>query len=437
MHRPDAGGMADMRAFRRRRLAIVGLLVLLVAGAVAAVVLASGSDSGGGSTAAAEAPFDGTVYIESNGTKPGTNSVLAYRYGAGSFRPLSVREYPTGGNGIHDLTDGGSLDAEDQIATNADQTLLFAVNAGSDTVAVFNIADDGTLTPVKGSPFPSGGKAPASVGVNGDTLFVVNKAHDESRHLEADNPTYASFHIAADGTLTPIGTPFDVPPKSSPTQAYVVPGTNLLVGSEESGRWRTFTIGGDGSLTQAQGSPHPLDHSVRASGPSLKAWPQGISRHPTQKLLYAGVANLRKLVVYGFDDSGRLSLVNQQIDKGSVLPCWTVMNAKGTRLYTGNAGSQNISVYDVGTDPRKPRQIQSVLLKTPGNPWNFRIDPTGRYLFMVNMRAISAVPPGTGNTLHSFSIDAGGKLKEMPGSPVQIPVPLKTNPWGMVVVPRR
>jgi hypothetical protein len=93
-------------------------------------------------------------------------------------------------------------------------------------------------------------------------------------------------------------------------------------------------------------------------------------------------------------------------------------------------------VFDL-SDPRAPRQIQSVRLHGAGNPWNFKIDPSGRYLFMVNMRAASVlVPAGRGNTLHSFRIGADGRLTELASSPVPIPVPLDTNPWGLVVVPR-
>jgi DNA-binding beta-propeller fold protein YncE len=113
-----------------------------------------------------------------------------------------------------------------------------------------------------------------------------------------------------------------------------------------------------------------------------------------------------------------------------------VLDHDGTRLYTGNAGSLNISVYDIAADPRKPRQIQRVTLKGDGNPWNFELDPSGRYLYMLNMRALKQVPPGTGNTLHSFAIGPDGKLAELPDSPVNVPVPLGTNPWGIAVVPR-
>ena len=426
-----------MRSFRRRRAIIVALMVLIVAGTIAVVILASSSGNGGAAGGPAQA-FDGTVYVESNAAAQSANGILAFRYRNGSFRPLDVREYPTGGSGSADLTNSGALDVEGQIALNPDRTLLFAVNAGSDTIAVFHVADDGTLTPVKGSPFPSQGRAPASVAVHGATLLVANKAHDGVRNdLLKTSPNYATFKIGDDGSLTPLGRPISSPPASSPTQVYPAPGTDLAFTTEEAGPWRAFKIG-PGGLSPSPGSPHKLEPRVFAPQPVRGGvWAQGISKHPKESLLYAGVANIRRLVTYSFDGDGRLTLVDAQPDVGAVLPCWTAINSDGTRLYTGNAGSQNISVYDVGTDPRHPRQIQRVKLHGKGNPWNFQIDPTGRYLFMDNMRAVSQIPPGTGNTLHSFAIDADGKLSELPSSPVPIPVPLGTNPWGLAIVPRR
>ena len=69
----------------------------------------------------------------------------------------------------------GPNDADQDLITNPDHTLLFAVNPGSNTIAVFNINGDGSLTPVKGSPFPSGGVNPVSLGLTGNQLYVVNK----------------------------------------------------------------------------------------------------------------------------------------------------------------------------------------------------------------------------------------------------------------------
>jgi 6-phosphogluconolactonase (cycloisomerase 2 family) len=305
-------------------------------------------------------------------------------------------------------------------------------------VAVFHIEADGSLTPAPGSPFPSLGKAPASVGVRGDELFVANKAQDGERDLKKTPASYATFHIAPNGSLTPIGTPFKAPAHSSPTQTYVPPHTGqLMIATEESGPFRAFTVDAQGNLHQGPNSPLKLDRRVFLPGkPRGNVWPQGLIAHPKLPLIYAGVANIRRLVVYAYDAAGRLTYVSSQVNKGTILPCWTQINAAGTRLYTGNAGSQNISVFDISKDPRHPRQIQRVTLHGLGLPWNFQIDPTGRYLFIINMRAISAVPPGRGNTLHSFAIAADGKLKELPSSPVPIPVPPNTNPWGMAVVPR-
>jgi len=214
---------------------------------------------------------------------------------------------------------------------------------------------------------------------------------------------------------------------------------HLMISTEESGPFRAFTVGDDGSLHQGPNSPLALDRRVFGKNERRPAfvWPQGLIAHPTLPLIYAGVANIKRLVVYSYDAQARLKYVSSQLNKGTILPCWTQIDPGGTRLYTGNAGSQNISVFDIKTDPRHPRQIQRVKLHGRGLPWNFQLDPTGRYLFMLNMRAISAIPPGKGNTLHSFSIGADGKLKELSSSPVPIPVPLGTNPWGLVVVPRR
>jgi 6-phosphogluconolactonase (cycloisomerase 2 family) len=426
----------ERRGSATRRQAAVALLLVLLAGAVVAV-LATRKDTSAKS--ATPADFDGTLYIESNDRRPSANGILAFRYRNGSLRPLDVREYPTGGSGSHDLQNHGVLDAEQQITTNADRTLLFAVNAGSDSVAVFRIAADGTLTPAKGSPFTSQGLAPGSVGVMDDELFVANKAQDGTRDLRKSPASYATFRIAKDGVLTPLGSPVEVPPRSSPTQTYVPPHTGrLMIATEEAGPFRAFTVDSQGTLHAGPNSPLKLEPRVfLPQKPRGNVWPQGLIAHPKLPLIYAGVANIRRLVVYQYDAPGRLSFVSSQVNKGTFLPCWTQINRAGTRLYTGNAGSQNISVFDIATDPRHPRQIQRVTLHGQGLPWNFQLDPTGRYLFIINMRAVSDIPPGLGNTLHSFAIGADGKLTELPSSPVPIPVPLNTNPWGMALVPRR
>ena len=68
------------------------------------------------------------------------------------------------------------------------------------------------------------------------------------------------------------------------------------------------------------------------------------------KILYAQLANLSETIVYRWDDLARLRFARSLNNPHSFLPCWTHVNIAGTRMYTGNAGSDNISVFDIARD---------------------------------------------------------------------------------------
>ncbi len=379
---------------------------------------------------------NGTVYIESNASAPQSNAILAFRYRNGVLSARDVRRYPTGGSGSHDLSNSGVLDADQELITNPQRTLLFAVNSSSDTIAVFHIRAGGALGPVAGSPFPSGGKAPSSLGLAGSTLIVANKAEDGVRDLTHSPANYTSFHVRADGSLSPPVSSIDVPPGSSPLQAYVTPDREVLITSEEAGVFRAFRILPDGTLIQGPNSPLRMPRAVFPEGrPVPNVWPAGLASHPRLKILYAQIANLSRTIVYRWNDRARLTFVRAIPNPRSWLPCWTQVNPAGTRMYSGNAGSDNLSVFDISGDPTNPHEIQSVRLDGPGNPWNFQIDPSGHMIFLLDMRATRQIPPGRGNDLHALRIGAGGRLTEERASPVKIPVPVGTNPIGLAVVP--
>jgi hypothetical protein len=93
-----------------------------------------------------------------------------------------------------------------------------------------------------------------------------------------------------------------------------------------------------------------------------------------------------------------------------------------------------MTVYDT-SDAMNPRQLQVLRLKHEGNPWDMRLDPTGKYLFMVDPRAGTSVKPGQGQEIHSLAVAADGTLSE-PTSPAPIPVRLGVSPLGVAVVGR-
>ena len=429
--------MSAPRRPRPSRAAVV-LGVLAAALFALAAVLALRGHGGTGSRRGSAEAGAGTVYLETGVAQRGRNSVLALRYRDGSLRPLQITEYPTGGAAAFDLSDSGVLDADQQLAVNAAGTLLFAVNQGSDTVAVFHIAPDGTLSPVAGSPFPSGGKAPASVGVSGDVLVVANKAVDGVRDLRDVEPSYTTFRIGSDGALTPTGYTMRETPRASPTQVYVAPGGRLVFTTEESGVLRVLDLAPNGRLTEAAGSPYGLPNSLFPPGgrPS-PVWPAGLSSEPGAGVLYSGIPNNNSIVAYDYDAAGRLSLQSETADPAASLPCWSVVSADGHWLYFANAGSDNVSVFALRPDPRRPQLHQTVALRGGGNPWGLRLDPTGRFLYVITPRQVGTDPPGSGQLLHVLRIATDGSVSETADSPVPLPVAVDTNPVGLAVVPDR
>jgi hypothetical protein len=165
-------------------------------------------------------------------------------------------------------------------------------------------------------------------------------------------------------------------------------------------------------------------------------WPAGLSANGPAHILYSGIPNYGTIVAYSYDASGDLTFESQRKDPSAFLPCWSVINPAGTRLYFANAATDNISVWDIGAKPDHPRLLQSVALRGGGNPWNLQLSPGGKFLFIITPRQVrSLVPAGQGQLLHSLIVAPDGKLTERPDSPVTLPVALGTNPFGLAVVP--
>jgi 6-phosphogluconolactonase len=379
-----------------------------------------------------KSPFDGFVYVESNTARRGANSVLAYRFSASRLRLLG--EFRTGGTGTVDRGVTGSLDAEGQIAFDRTRRLLFAVNQGSDTIAVFRVRPDGTLQTLTGSPFPSGGRSPASVSVAGNLLVVVDKAHDPARLLDEVRPTYTTFRLGPDGRPTPTGKTFRPEPGSSPTQVLPLPG-GVVVATEESGPFRAFAMGADGTLTKGPNSPLDPESSIFEPRYDGARWAIGLVGHPTRHLFYADQSATEQLLVYSYDAAGKLTFVRAVHNSGAKLPCWTVVSPDGRFLYTANAGNGSVSAFDLAT-PEAPRHLQTYHLRRGANPWGLALDPSGRTLFVVDPRAVEGVPGILGNRLHALAVDTNGRVDEIDGARVKLPVGNDASPLGIAVVPR-
>lgn len=372
------------------------------------------------------------AYVESNTLKG--NSIIEIPYRASDMKQLAMSQCPTGGTGSADLTDSGVLDANNQIAINKSQSLLFAVNQGSDTIAVFHVASNGALTPVDGSPFPSGGMGPAALGIDGDTLVVTNKAQDGVRDLSQVKPVYTSMRIDSQGRLTQLeGSSVTADLGSSPTDAYVPPQGGVVFSTEESGPLRGFSIGVDGKLDRASESPKDLEKSDFTPGfDPKKKFALGIVGNPKQRVLYIDLSTIPAVAVYRWSNDGTLDYVRAVLDSGSYLPCWNEITPDGKWLYTINADTDNVTAFDL-SDPEDPQQIQTFAFESPGNPWNSAIDASGKFLVVNTPRDTLKVPQGQGNTQHVLRIGDDGKLSQV-GPDVKLPVATGVNPQGLVLL---
>jgi DNA-binding beta-propeller fold protein YncE len=173
------------------------------------------------------------VYVQTNDYTSGKNAINAYRRDPVSGCLSLLGSYETGGTGLDNFDDRiGPDDHAQEVIASPDRKLLFTVNGGSDTISVFRINSDGSLTLAKGSQVPSGGIQPVSLGLSGNKLYVVNQNGDPNR-LNSGAPNYTGFRVAGNGHLSPIPhSTIELPNLSYPTQALIskADGGALLFG---------------------------------------------------------------------------------------------------------------------------------------------------------------------------------------------------------------
>jgi 6-phosphogluconolactonase (cycloisomerase 2 family) len=326
---------------------------------------------------------------------------------------------PAGGIGVFNKTFAlGPFDSDQNLIENPEGTLLFAVNSGSNSIAVFHINSDGSLTAVDGSPFPSGGSDPVSLGLNGNILTVVNKDQDPAQNNNLVLPNYTTFNVSRNGALTPIaGSTVSVAYGSSPSQALIASRGSVVFGADFlGGLLQSFRLDQDGRLRQ--NPPQALPDSV-FTGQAAPHGPLGMRTHPNLPILYVDITLISQVAVYTYDRRGKLSFVRTVADSGAA-PCWAVVNHAGTRLYATNTGDNSIEVYDL-TDPFNPVDIQHFVMEgTTGAPFSTVINESDQWLY-VSSEQDATTATTAANAFHTLKVGADGTLTE-PFRPTVLPI---------------
>jgi 6-phosphogluconolactonase len=338
----------------------------------------------------------GHVYVNDNTT--GTNTIAAFdRHADATLTPEAGSPFAAGGAGT-----GSGLASQDALQISPDGRFLIAVDAGSNQVSVLRIRDDGSLRLVPGGVVSSGGVQPVSVAVHDELVYVANAGKGGS--------DYTGFRLRHDGRLEPIaGSTVALPDGSQPGDVlFNAYGTKLAGARIGTSLIDSFTVGDDGRLTAAPGSPFP--------GQGLG--PFGSEFRPTNpdQLFVSNAHNgANGGTVSAFRDAadGTLtSIGSSPFADLQTAPCWVEITHDGRFLFTTNTGSGSISRYRIARGGALTL-LGTTLVKGGGGVavTDERLSPDGRFLFVVESNT---------RTVGVFAVHHGD-LTELASSPVALP----------------
>lgn len=402
----------------------------------------------------------GWVYTESNNPSPGHNSVLALAAGStGALNPLRIREFPTHGSGAPLIIgkSAGTLAGDQEVQLSPNKKWLFAVNQGSNTIAVFKVnKTTGALAPVAGSPFPSGGVAPISVGYSKGRLVVANHGQNAPFDPAGTTPpgpaNLASFAVSSTGRLKLLSTVAEGP-AGLITAAISPSGYNVFSSGFYSLKINSLTLSATGKLAEAPGSPTEFPASMNAGVmlppfiPSvLIPLPYGIAVHPSKPYVYVVGALNTRIAIYKYAANGALTFSGQVDNTGSFAACWAVVSKDGRHLYTANSVTQDISLFDISPSGGALTFVERVKLPSQATVRELAFDPTQRVLYASGghddpdgPRPQGIKPDGTivdapadGNFVDAFSIAGNGHLT--PLSSTALPVRFSQLPYGLATL---
>ncbi|HEY0640012.1 MAG TPA: beta-propeller fold lactonase family protein [Pseudonocardiaceae bacterium] len=414
------------------------------ADARAAAAVAQGGEAQADPAAAPEqgAPnlLDGAVFLQSNDAK--ANEVVAFARAAdGTLTEMG--RYPTGGTGsgtVEDVSQGlllGSSAGEFSPTRVVDKPeLLFAPNAGSNTITTFRVKPDGLEM---ASHVPSGGEKPISVTVANGFLYVLNSGEVDDRFVVGPEtaiencttgqlPSVTGFKVSPDGVLEQI-----------PGSTRLLSGTHdsgcaqigfsrdgkVLIVTERraekideasgfhKGAIITWQVRPDGTLTNQQiNEPTgngPYAFTTTPDGTLLMAEQNGAHGNP-----YGGF-----VASYSVNGDGTVTGLGPSVATGGTDTCWITVSRDGTLAFaTSPFDTAAISSYTVGRDGNMTRLHEAASAADGKDQVNdgvgigildLALSQDDKFLYTID--ALNGV-------LHGFSVNDNGTLAKINSYPV-------------------
>ena len=351
--------------------------------------------------------YVGFVYtLNSNLNSYGTGNISGYSEGSasGALTLLSSSPYNTGLNA--------------PVAMAVDAALGYVFSAGNSSgsqnaglIAAMAINENtGALSPPVFTT-PANWPTDIVVGPNGKFVFV-------SSH-QSDSVTV--YSVASNGTLTQVGSPYTIPGvncgafciASADSMVYNPVAQTLYVDSNDGWFVATFTV------NPATGALNFIYNEPTYYGPS------GMAVNPAGTFLYvddgAGAAvnayTVTTNAMSGDTPEPLTTITGQPFTAGGT-PLGAIIHPTGHFLYVTNSGSNNISEYSIGQSGGALSPLSGSPLSIAGgstDPQQGAIDQAGKYLYVVSQTS-NQNPQGG---LTQFSINSGsGALTQITSTPV-------------------
>ena len=327
-----------------------------------------------------EARGDHAVFVQTN--DPAGNAVAVFdRHRDG--RLTFSGTFPTGGNGSRAVgAPSDPLASQNSLVFDRSHQLLFAVNAGSDTVSVFQVdGDQLELTQV----VSSAGPFPVSIAVDRNLVYILDAGlagavsgfRIDDDHLEPLPDSTRSLGLA---NTNP---PFFL---SSPAQLGFTPdGKHLLVTTKTANTVEVYAVEHDGRLSSqpVQNPEAPVPFPFLFDG--------------DDRLVLVNAGN-SSLATFNIGRDGALDPAGAAVPDGQVAGCWLV-SARDFH-YVANTGSSDISQFRVRGDGTVALVNPSAAGGIPGAT-DMATASGGRFLYVLS---------GTSATVYAYEVEGDGSL---------------------------
>jgi 6-phosphogluconolactonase (cycloisomerase 2 family) len=321
----------------------------------------------------------GYVYTETNASTG--NSILAFaRSSDGTLS--SIGTFSTHGTGT-----GGGLATQGEVILAAGGKWLLAVNAGSNDISVFRVADDGRL--VMTDREGARGTDPVSLTVNGDTAYVLDAGG--SGNIAGFRLDKGNLHYLA-GSMRPLSGAATNPAEV----AFSTDGRFLVVTERATNSLDTYKVSAAGWA----GSPV----TTASSGPTPYGFAFDLRNHPI-----VSEATNSTLSSYRLSSAGA-TVISASVPTGGIAACWVTVTPNGRWAFDTNAHGGTVSSFEVHANGAiELAHSVAANTGTGSAPLDLQVTSDGRFLYVNEAGA---------NLIGGYRIGAGGTLAALSGAPV-------------------